>query len=409
VRPRSVTALYQTAARAWLTAAGMSLLLPPVARGGIWLPLHLALAGAISSAISGAMQNFMLALTATPPPRERLVIAQFGLVTSGAGLIAIGVPTSTASLAAAGGVAFVAAMAILGWMLLRAWRRSLTRRHRLPMSAYGAAVAFVLLGGTFGALMSGRAVGGEAFLRIRHAHMTANVMGFASLTVVGTLITLLPTVLRVRMPPWRGGAVLTSLVAGVALQLAGWLLRWDVALAVGGLAYAAAALGVVWLVSSVLRIERSWAIPASGLHLMAGVAWFVAGSLGLARALIDGPGGFDRFRTVFLVEFVGGFLIQVLLGAWAYLLPMQRPGHPTERRRSLAVFELMAPVQVALLNGGLALVAAYGAGWVGDPWDDVGLIAAFAGGGLALTKAWLFPLIGRGPVETERARAVWGG
>ena len=95
MRPRSVTAFYQTAARAWLTAAVASLALPVSWRLGVWLPLHLALAGAISTAISGAMQNFMLAMTATPSPPERWVQAQFVLVTAGAGAIAIGVPTAT--------------------------------------------------------------------------------------------------------------------------------------------------------------------------------------------------------------------------------------------------------------------------------------------------------------------------
>jgi nitrite reductase (NO-forming) len=409
VKPRSITALYQTTARAWLTAAALSLLLPPTARAGLWLPLHLALAGAIASAISGAMQNFVLALTATPPPGERLVLAQFALVTAGAASIAIGVPSSTAWLTAAGGTAFVAAMAILGWMLLRSWRRSLTRRHRLPIAAYGAAVAFVLLGGTFGALIGGQIASAELYVRLRHAHMTVNVLGFASLTVVGTLITLLPTVLRVRMPRWRGGIVLAALVAGVALQAFGWLSTWDGAVAAGGISFAAGALGVVWLVTSVLRVERSWAIPGAGVHLIAGVGWFVAGSLGLAGALFDGSAGFDRFRPYFLLAFVAGFLIQVLLGAWAYLLPMQRPGHPADRRRSLAAFELLMPLQVALLNGGLVILILVQAGWLAGQWDDVGTIAAFTGGAFALTKAWLFPLLGRGSVDTERARAIWGG
>jgi hypothetical protein len=65
--------LYQTAARVWLTAAALSLLLPPADRLVLWLPLHLALAGAISVAISGAMQTFALALTATPSPSRWVV------------------------------------------------------------------------------------------------------------------------------------------------------------------------------------------------------------------------------------------------------------------------------------------------------------------------------------------------
>ena len=37
------------------------------------------------------------------------------------------------------------------------------------------------------------------------------------------------------------------------------------------------------------------------------------------------------------------------------------------------------------------------------------VLPAFAGAGLALAKAWFFPLLGLGPVDSDRARAVWGG
>jgi nitrite reductase (NO-forming) len=382
--------------------------MPDPWRLGLWLPLHLALAGAISTAISGAMQNFMHALTATPPPAERLVWAQFLLVASGAGLIAIGMPTSTAWLTAAGGIAFIAAMAILGWMLRRAWRRALNRRHPMPIAAYACAISFVLLGAAIGAwLGAGSAPDGE-YLELKQAHMTANVLGWASLTVVGTLITLLPTVLRLRMPRWPGRTVLTLLVTGLILQLVGRIGPVTWLLALGGVTYAVGALGLVLLVASVLRAERNWAIPAAALHMMGAVVWFVAGSIGLAAALFDGVAGFDRYRPVFLTAFVGGWLVQVLLGAWSYLLPMATPGHPAERRRSLAAFEVIAPVQVALLNGGLVLVAARGLGWVGPGIGRAGAAAALVAGAIALAKAWMFPLIGRGSVLTDRATAIWG-
>ena len=60
--------------------------------------------------------------------------AQFVLVTAGAALIAIGMPTATPWLTGAGGIAFVGAMALLGWMLWRAWRRALNVRHVVPCS-----------------------------------------------------------------------------------------------------------------------------------------------------------------------------------------------------------------------------------------------------------------------------------
>jgi nitrite reductase (NO-forming) len=142
--------------------------------------------------------------------------------------------------------------------------------------------------------------------------------------------------------------------------------------------------------------------------MIAGIGWFVSGSVLFAFALARGPSGFDRFRTTFLVAFVGGWLVQVLLGAWSYLLPMAAPGHPDRRRRSLAAVEVAAPVQVALLNLGLVFLALRGAGSVGAGVGVTGVALTAVGGLAALTKAWLFPLLGRGPVDTSRSRAVWG-
>lgn len=407
MKPRVTTALYQSAARAWLTLAALSFLLPVRWRLALWLPLHLTLAGAVSTAISGAMQNFMLSLTASPDPPDLVVRAQFGLVTAGAALIAVGMPTATPWLMGAGGTAFVGAMALLGWMLWRAWRRALNVRHVVPLFAYGAAIGSVLLGGTLGALMGSREVSVAMYAQVRHAHLTANVLGWASLTVVGTLITLLPTALRVRMPKRRESLVVGLLVAGVALQVGGWLANLPSVLAAGGVAFAMGAVGFIGFVAAVLRTERRWAVPAAAFHMLAAFTWFVVGSIGLAIALFDGSAGADRYRVVFLTAFVGGWLVQVLLGAWSYLLPMARPGHPTDRRRWLSVFEAAARVQVVLLNAGLLLLAGTGAGWVDPGLGRVGAALAFVGGGIALAKAWLFAAADW-PADTERSRAVWG-
>ncbi|MGZ5297882.1 MAG: hypothetical protein ACXWEZ_13305, partial [Actinomycetota bacterium] len=225
----------------------------------------------------------------------------------------------------------------------------------------------------------------------------------------GTLVTLLPTTLRVRMPRWRGQVALGLFVGGLLVQLLGWGLDLTPMLAAGGIAYAAGSLSLAWLVISVLRVERHWKVPLAGLHMMAAVVWFVFGSTTLAWALVHGPGGFDAYRTTFLVAFVGGWLVQVLLGAWSYLLPNAKPAHPDVRRRWLSAFEMAAPVQLILLNAGLVLMAVRGAGWASHAVGDAGVLMAFTGATVALAKAWLFPILGLGPVDTDRARAVWGG
>jgi len=136
MRPRETTHLYQTAARGWLTAAGAALLLPEDVRVGIWLPLHLAMAGAVSIAIGGAMQNFAATLTATPQPRTVVVWTQFGLANAGALLVAVGRSAGPPWVVAVGGLAFVGAIGVLAWIVGTAWRRSLQRRHLVPLAMY---------------------------------------------------------------------------------------------------------------------------------------------------------------------------------------------------------------------------------------------------------------------------------
>ena len=205
MRPRTTTLLYQTASRVWLTLAGLSLLLPEDARFGIWLPLHLTLPGAASVAIAGAMQNFTVTLTATGAPPNSWTWVQFAAMNAGVALIALGRPLEAPTMVAFGGTSCVVSTTVLLAIVWRASKRSLLDRHRLPVRMYGAAVCCVILGGTFGALMGAEAIhSGTAYVALLHAHMTINVLGWVSLTIVATLVTLLPTTLRIRMPQWHG-------------------------------------------------------------------------------------------------------------------------------------------------------------------------------------------------------------
>jgi nitrite reductase (NO-forming) len=395
------------AARAWLTAAVLTLLLPLDARRGIWLPLHLALAGAVSVAISGAMQNFALTLTAAPAPSGAVVAAQFALVNLGAAAIAIGYPAGLDALVAVGGVAFVASAALLGSLVLRARRIGLNRRHALPIAMYLAAVVAVLVGASFGALIGSLAVSGSTWVALRGAHLTLNVLGWVSLTIAGTLVTLLPTVLRVRMPSWHGGATGVALAAGVAAIATGLATSSRPVAAAGGVSFAAGALGLGWMVARVLRTPRRWPVPVAAKHLLSAIAWFVLGSLTLP-VVLAGRAPFPGFREPYLAIFVLGWAVQTLLGAWQYLLPMARPGHPDVRRRQLAGIEIGGTLQVLALNVGVGLLALAGAGWVGGMAGAVGAGLALGGGGVALAKAWVFGPLGRAPVLGARELDVWG-
>jgi nitrite reductase (NO-forming) len=409
VRPRPVMRAYQGVARAWLSAAALSLLLPESSRLGVWLPLHLAVAGAVSTAIGGAMQTFAAALTATASPPQAAVWTQLAAVTAGAGLIAVGYPSGHPALVAVGGTSFVLGMALLGWFVLRAWARALNRRHAVATWTYLGAVSCVLAGGGIGALLgSGSIHDPGLWLRLRSAHMALNVLGFASGTIVATLVTLLPTVLRVQMPRWHAAWTSGSLLAGAALLAAGFASSSEVLGAAGALLVVGAAGGTALLVARVLSTPRTWPAPLAAKHMVAGVAWFAIGSVALAVAVARGEASFLAFREPFLAVFVCGWVLQVLLGAWLYLLPMARPGHPDERRRQLSAVELGGTAQVLGLNAGVALLALRAAGWVPSAAGAVGAGLALGAGGVALLKAWIFPTLGRARAFTRRERAVWG-
>lgn len=395
-----------TLARGWLTLAAVSLFLPERLRIGLWLPLHLALAGAISTAISGAMQNFVLALTASPAPPAWLVRLQLGLVTVGAGAIAVGRVAGSEPATALGGALFVLGVALLGAIVLRARRRSLHGRHRLPIAMYLGAILAMLVGGTLGALVGSNAVGGELWLGLRQAHAAVNLLGWVSLTIGGTLVTFLPTVLRVRMPVWHGWTTAGALALGLVGIGVGLGADVRPVAALGGALYAAGALGLAGMVLRVLRVPRTWPVPVAAQHLLAAAAWFEIGAVALAVALARG--GFLAFREPYLAIFVVGWALQTLLGAWLFLLPMNRPGHPDERRRQLAAAEVGGPLQLAAYNVGTALLALAGAGWVTRSAGAVGAGLALAAGGVALAKAWAFAPLARLPVLAPRHLRVWG-
>jgi nitrite reductase (NO-forming) len=242
---------------------------------------------------------------------------------------------------------------------------------------------------------------------LRSAHMTLNVLGWASLTIAGTLVTLLPTVLRVRMPAWRGGLTRWLFVGGVAAVATGLALGWTALAAAGGLAFVGAVGGLLAMVRLAASTPRSWPIPLSAKHLLLALGWFSAGSVWLAVGLFRGVGWFTGATDVFIVIFAGGWILQTLLGAWQYLLPMSRPGHPERRRAELAAIEWGGTVQLVALNLGLAMLA-LAAGTSGSSGlATAGAVLALVGGGLALVKAWTFPVLGRSAALARRGRRVW--
>jgi nitrite reductase (NO-forming) len=395
--------VYQTTALVWLTLALASVFLPESARMEWWIPLHLALLGAVSVAISGAMQNFSSVLTATPAPPTPMVRSQYALVNAGAALIIVGHASHTRSVVGVGGACFLIAILLLGWMVVRAHRRAMHLRHRTPLLMYEAAVACLILGAAVGvrlALLKGEDARGL------EAHMVLNVLGFATITIAGSLVTMLPTVLRVQMPAWRGRLTTGLLLAGVIVLAAGALSGHGFIVLPGSLLFAAGVGGLLEMVRRVAKVPRKWRVPVSAKHLALAICWLVIGSIVLV-AWRPAASRFLDFDATFELVFVCGWILQVLLGVWMYLLPMIRPGHPDERRRQLSAIEWGAAFELATVNVGLLLVFVSGFGDFGQVLPRAGAALALVGTAFMLVKAWTFPWLGRVEFFSRRSLAVW--
>ena len=275
------------------------------------------------------------------------------------------------------------------------------------MVLYALAVSSVMVGGAIGAVLGAGAVSeGFRFEDSRLAHLSLNVLGWASLTIVATLTTLLPTVLRIRMQPWNAAVSGGCLVGGLVLLATGLVTTWTPVAATGcGPLLGGGSAGRV-AGGAGARATRKWPAPAAAKHMIVAVAWFVFGTSALAWAALRGS--VQAFVPVFEVSLVCGWVLQILLGSWLYLLPMARPGRPDDRRRWLTAVDIGATAEVAVLNAGLILVTLAAGNRVPAGLGLAGAAASLAVAGFILAKSWAYPAMAGMPSIARRSQRIRG-
>ncbi|MET7426316.1 hypothetical protein [Dactylosporangium sp. NPDC005555] len=289
--------------------------------------IHLLLLGAVTNAIVVWSARFTAAVLRTPvPAHRRAEAARLALLNAGgaADLPWVGV--------AGAGAVFAASAAHLAW-LARQVRTALPARFAVTAHYYLAASIALLTGVPVGAWMLVTDDALRPRLLLFHAHV--NLLGWVTFTVLGTLLTLWPTVLRTRMVDGAARAARTALptaVTGLALPGAGVLAWWPVLAAAGLAVFAAAALRTAATAARTAGQRppssfATWSIAAAGGWLLIALcvdAWALlrAGSPAAAA---------DRFGAV-LVPLLAGFAAQVLIGA---LRDPERPRpRPAARRHA---------------------------------------------------------------------------
>ncbi|MEO8272850.1 MAG: hypothetical protein ABI620_02125 [Chloroflexota bacterium] len=356
------------AALGFLVAAIASLALPPAARLGTWLPLHLAMAGGAGSAIAAMVPFFVAALAVAQPASPLLRGGSIALVAAGATLAAAGRGFGTPEIAALGAWLDVAGFAGVG--LATAWPLRHPGGPRRPLTelAYMAALVNVLGGVALaGLFLSGVSEIGASWGALKPAHGWLNVFGFVCLVIAGTLVHFAPTVAGSRIRRRRSGVVaVAGLAAGAPLVALGYATGTAIVSQLGGIATLIGATGLAIHGLEAHRdragwtTERAWHTFTAGSLLLAPVWLVVAAAVAAARLVTYGVDPAGWRLSELLAPLVLGVVAQVLTGSLTFLVPAISPGPPTRHARQRGSLGRFAVVRLIGLNAGVGLVTVAG-------------------------------------------------
>ncbi|MCI1747072.1 MAG: multicopper oxidase domain-containing protein [Acidipropionibacterium sp.] len=334
--------------------------------GGHWIPqsrwllVHMVTLGVATTSILVWGQYFtesILHEKLGEPDRRRQVIRINGL---NLGVLAccVGMVGGWPWVVVAGATVVGLAMCWYAVDLALQVRRALPGRFDATVRFYCAAACLLPVGAVFGAIMAFSPA--EPWrTRLLLAHQGVNILGFVGMTAVGTLVTLWPTVLRTPMAPRQdrhGKVALVIMCFAVVVMTTGSLGGWWQLEAAGVLIELA---GLVVIGTDLVRCAaRKPPRDFPGYSMGAAICWFAIWLCWLAWTLVSRR---DRLIqediTALTVPIVMGFLLQLLLGAMSYLMPMVMGGGPSIVRATNAKMHTLGALRATATNAGLVIWA----------------------------------------------------
>lgn len=366
----------------WLALSallGLALFLAPLL--GTPLPamlrlvhVHAALVGGVAQMILGALLAFIPPLLLTGRDRPASHPLLYAAINGGAiGMVAGFALGRLEVVAGAGLFVALAFVAVAGDALRQA--RASVNSPPLNLWFYGVALLLLFGGLAYGEGMALRLFAATTHGQARLAHIHLNLLGFVTLTIIGTMHNLFPTVLGVPLhSPRLARYTFFILPAGILLLIAGFLLGqvWVQiaagAVLLGGVGLYAANILRTWTGAGRPRRVASDHFLLATVQLVLGVA---AGILVSVNALSTPPA--VPFGSLHLMAYTHlalvGFVLQTVAGALSHLLPIMlavvRVASNKKRGPYLAeltgIMERWRPLQLWALNlgtVGLALTAA---------------------------------------------------
>lgn len=290
-----------------------------------WLTVHLLLLGAVTNAIITWSDHFVSALLWTRPhnhKRQMIIILLLNISIVGV-LVAVSADLKWfiiffALLMIATIIYFLQGISI-------AIKRSLNRRFIDLLRYYQCAGLFLLIGISLGVIGSFMSHENPMQPRLALAHLHANLLGWVGITVIGTLVTLWPTVLRTPMHERAIRAAVIGLrfmLAGTSVSILAAIEDWQILFGLSLVSYLVGA--SITLTPAILTMRKkkpdrpgSWMLLTGsiglGVLLLADIALqFSYKSPEKVLVAIEG-----HILLLFTL-----FLFPTLLGALTYLLPV---------------------------------------------------------------------------------------
>ena len=403
---RAVTSAGVLLAAGLLGLAGVSA--ARAALGGtIWLPLHIALAGAAGTAIAAVLPFFTTAIGQVAPASRLVRAGAIGAIAAGSLIAGLGMTAGQSGVAAVGGATYIGGLLATAAVAFLPLRSALGFRPRLVDLAYLVAIGEVTVGVALAtAMLAGWSPVAGAWGAIKPAHAWLNVFGFVTVVIAASLVHLAPTVAGARIRPRPAAAIaLAGLMLGAPLVALGFATGWEVVARVGAVVEIIGAAALVFHGAAVQRDRGRWTSDRgwhrfAGLSLVAAPGWLVMTVvIAAGRVLWLGPTAEAWDIRLLVVPLVAGWIGQVLVGAWTHLVPAIGPGDQARHAVQRQWLGRAATSRWLLWNGGVVLGTA-------GLLVGANLLAALGGVALAVALGTALGLLAALAVAGHPSRSV---
>jgi nitrite reductase (NO-forming) len=258
-------------------------------------------------------------------------------------------------------VGFVLAAVLMHGLALRAAaRRALPSPSAFTVHVYIAACALLVPGVLLGATLE--LIGDEHALmpQLMLSHVALNLLGWVGLPILGTIVTLWPTMLRTHIAPNAarlGRSALPLLVAGVVVTALGFGFDVTQLAALGLAAYLVGFVRTLHPMFVVMRNKRPAAF--STWSALTGLMWLLVTVLVLGVQAVLAHDHQAVESGLALVAFLGIVgVLQVVTGCMAYLIPSMAAGGPSTVRWRNDRADRRMVLRWVLVNSGALLCLA---------------------------------------------------